>query len=97
MYIESAKLVFHIAHANSLKDKRQVRRSLIDKGRHKFNASIAEVAEQDQYRTLVIGISTVSGESTHAVQSLNEIIRFMEEQAEQMGVDLLEVLTGPFF
>lgn len=43
MYILSAKLTFYIAHATSLKDKRQVRRSIIEKTRHRFNVSIAEV------------------------------------------------------
>ncbi len=31
MYVSSAKLTFNIPHAASLKDKRQVRRSVIDK------------------------------------------------------------------
>ena len=47
MHIESAQLTFHIPHAASLKDKRQVRRSLIDKTRQHFNASVAEVSTQD--------------------------------------------------
>jgi len=81
MYVESAKLTFYIPHANSLKDKRQIRRSLIDKTR-KFNASIAEVATQDIHRTLTIGVAVVSGESAYAQQSFDEIVRFMEAYAD---------------
>jgi len=82
MHIESAQLTLHIAHAASLKDKRQVRRSLIDRARQRFNASIAEVGTQDVHQTLTIGIAVVSGDAAHAQHSLDEIIRFMEEHAD---------------
>ena len=78
----SAKLTFYIPHATSLKDKRQVCRSLVDKTRNKFNASIAEVDTQDVHQTLTIGVAVVSGDSAHARQSLDAIIRFMEEHAD---------------
>ena len=82
MITVSAKLTFYIAHATSLKDKRQVCRSLIDKARQRFNASIAEVDTQDLHQTLTIGIAVVSGETAHAQRSLDEIIRFMENSAD---------------
>ena len=82
MHTQSAKLIFYIPHATSLKDKRQVCRSIVDKARQKFNASVAEVDTQDIRQTLTIGIAVVSGNSTHAKQSLDEIIRFIEEHAE---------------
>ena len=84
----SAKLTFYIPYAASLKDKRQVRRSLIEKTRRMFNASISEVDTQDLHQTLTIGIAVVSSEVSHAQNSLNEIIRFMEEHAD---ADLTEV------
>ncbi|MCL2588866.1 MAG: DUF503 domain-containing protein [Oscillospiraceae bacterium] len=90
MHTQSAKLTFHIPHAASLKDKRQVCRSLIDKTRRRFNAAVSEVDTQDMRQTLTIGIAVVSGDYAHTRQSLDEIIRFMEEQveAELVGVDL---------
>jgi len=82
MHTQSAKLTFYILHAASLKDKRQVCRSLIDKARSRFNASIAEVETQDLHQTLTIGIAVVSGSASHAEQSLDEIVRFLEKHAE---------------
>ena len=78
----SAKLTFHIPHANSLKDKRQVSRSIIDKTRKRFNVSIGEVGTQDLHQTLTIGIAVVSGELAHAQRCLDEIIRFMENNID---------------
>ena len=93
MHTLSAKLTFFIHHAASLKDKRQVRRSIVDKTRQKFNASVAEVDTQDIHRTLTVGIAVVSGELSHAQKSLDEIIRFMEEHAEAELTDV-ERLDG---
>jgi len=90
MHTQSAKLTFHTPHATSLKDKRQVCRSLIDKTRRRFNAAVSEVGTQDMHQTLTIGIAVVSGDYAHTRQSLDEIIRFMEEHAEAefMSVEL---------
>jgi uncharacterized protein YlxP (DUF503 family) len=78
----SAELTFYIDHATSLKDKRQVCRSIIDKTRQRFNVSVAEVDTHDIHQTLTIGVAVVSGDVAHAQRSLDEIIRFMEYHAD---------------
>jgi len=88
MHTLSAKLTFYIPHSTSLKDKRQICRSLIDKSRQKFNASIAEVETQDICQTLTIGIAVISGSFSHAQNSINEIIRFMEANID---ADLMDI------
>ena len=87
----SAKLTFYIPQAQSLKDKRMVARSLIDKTRHKFNASVAEVDTQDLHQTLTLGVAVISGEAAHAKKTLNAIVRFMEEDA---GAELVSEELG---
>ena len=88
MYTLSAKLTFHIPYSSSLKDKRQVRRSLIDKTRHLFNAAIAEVATLDNHTMLTLGVAVVSNSHAHAQQMLDEIIRYMETHTD---ADIVEV------
>ena len=78
MYIFSARLTFSIPGAGSLKDKRQIRRSLIEKTRQRFNVSVSEVGAQETHKTLIIGVAVLSGEIAHAQNSLDEVIRFME-------------------
>ena len=82
MFTLSAKLTFYIPQSTSLKDKRQIRRSLIEKTRHKFNAAIAETETQDVHQTLTIGIAVVSEEAAHRQNAIEEIIRFMEAHAD---------------
>ena len=88
MFVKSAKLTFYIPHSTSLKDKRQVCRSIIDKTKQRFNVSISEVDSQDVLKTMIVGIAVVSGDSSHAQESLEEIIRYMEEYAD---AELIEV------
>jgi len=88
MHTQSAKLIFYIPLATSLKDKRQICRGLLDKTRRRFNVAVSEVATQDMHQTLTIGISVVSGEFTHAQQALDKVIRFMETHAEAELVDV---------
>ena len=87
----SARLTFLIPHAGSLKDKRMVARSLIDKARHRFNVSVAEVDTQDIHRTLTLGVAVVSGQHAHARNMLDEIIRYMEEHADAELVSVEDV------
>ena len=89
MHTVSAKLTFYIAGSGSLKDKRQIRRSLIDKTRQRFNVSAAEVGTQESHKILTVGVALVSGEAGHAQESLDEVIRYMDGQtdAELTGVE----------
>ena len=52
--------------------------------------SVAEVGTQDLHQTLTIGISVVSGDAAHAQNSLDEIIRYMEDHA---NAEMTEVVT----
>ena len=89
MYVLSAKLTFHIPHANSLKDKRQVSRSLIQKAKQRYNISIAEINTLNIHQILTLGIAVVSGEMAHAQKSLDEVIRFLSlnEEAELRDIE----------
>jgi len=91
MYTVSVKLTFYISQSASLKDKRQVCRSLIDKARQRFNVSIAEVDTQELHQILTIGIAVVSGDLKHAQQSMDEIIRFMDENTDAELTEVVEI------
>ncbi len=58
-------LELHIPHAQSLKDKRVVLRSVKDRLK-KFNIAVAEVDHQDLWQRATLGVVTI-GESTEAV------------------------------
>jgi len=86
----SVKLTFQIQYAQSLKDKRMVARSIIDKTRKKYNASVAEVDTQEAHQILTIGVAVVSGEHSHAQNMLDDIIRFMERNTDAELISVVE-------
>jgi uncharacterized protein YlxP (DUF503 family) len=62
----------------SLKGKRQVSRSIIERVKNKFNVSIAEVEDQDLWQALTLGISCVSNSAPHANEILSKAVNFIE-------------------
>jgi uncharacterized protein YlxP (DUF503 family) len=67
-------LELHIPDAQSLKDKRQVLRSLKDRLRAKFNVAVAELEYHDTWQRSVVGIVTLSNEEHHVQESLQHVL-----------------------
>jgi uncharacterized protein YlxP (DUF503 family) len=67
-------LELHIQDAQSLKDKRQILRSLKDRLRAKFNVAVAELEYHDTWQRSVVGIVTLSNEEQHVEQSLQQVL-----------------------
>jgi len=67
-------LELHIQHAQSLKDKRQVLRSLKDRLRAKFNVAVAELEHEDTWQRSVVGVVTLSNEEHHVQESLQQVL-----------------------
>ena len=88
MVVLAAQLRFHITDARSLKEKRQVSRSLLDGAKRKFNVAIGEVDTQDVWQTLTIGVAVVSGQGHHAREMLETVIRYLEENAQAQLVEI---------
>jgi uncharacterized protein YlxP (DUF503 family) len=79
-------LEIHILDAQSLKDKRQVIRSLKDRLRSHFNVAVAELAHQDTWQRSRVGVVSISGDSGHLEKSMAEI---GEESERVLGRDLI--------
>lgn len=77
----------HLGEASSLKDKRKVIKSVIDRIKNRFNVSVAEVGEQDAWQRSVIGIAFISCEQTHVHQVLAAVVRFIENQGTVLITD----------
>jgi uncharacterized protein YlxP (DUF503 family) len=67
-------LELHIPDAQSLKDKRQVLRSLKDRLRRQFNVAVAELDHHDVWQRSVIGVVTLSNEERHVQESLQKVL-----------------------
>jgi uncharacterized protein len=68
MIVGTLEVRLLLREARTLKDKRQVVKSIKDRLRNHFNVSVAEVDEQDNRQLAVLGIAMVSNETHHPAQ-----------------------------
>lgn len=80
MPVATLILEIHIEHARSLKDRRQVVRSLKEKLRHGFNISIAELDEAVTWQSATVGAAAISGSRDY----LRGLMRELEQAAERI-------------
>jgi len=78
MVVGSLKIEFHLADNRSLKGKRKVVRSMVDKVKSRFNVSIAEVGSNDKWQKIELGISAVGNDRRHIDSSLNHVLGFLD-------------------
>ncbi len=82
MVVGIIKLELFIPDPNSLKAKRQVLRSLIQKIESNFKrVSLAEVDGHDLWQSAVIGISLVGKDKEYIDRKINNIMDFIRKEA----------------
>jgi uncharacterized protein YlxP (DUF503 family) len=79
MVIGALRMTLHLPASHSLKDKRQVVRSVLARLQHHFAVAAAEVDDQDAWQVATLGVSCVSNSPRHAQEMLQEIYRYVEE------------------
>ncbi len=77
-----AHITIYLDESFSLKDKRQVVRSITARVRNQFNAGIAEVEDLNDMRAATLGIVCISNQAAHANEMLTTIIAFIERNLE---------------
>lgn len=77
MVVGTLRLEVLIPNARSLKDKRRVVRSLIDRLRHRFRVAAAEVGDNEVHNHAVLGFAAVSNEVRHAQSVLTQVVEFV--------------------
>lgn len=79
-----------IPHAQSLKDRRQVVRSLKDKLRHGFNLSIAELDEGLVWNRATLGIVCISGSASYLAGQLEQIDAAAHRILTPLGAEITD-------
>ncbi len=79
MVIGVCRVEISIPNSFSLKDKRRVLKSIITRTRNRFNVSISEIEENDNWQRAVLGISSISNNAHYTNKVLNEVINYMEK------------------
>jgi len=78
MFIGVLRLTLHLPDPGSLKSKRHLLRSAIDRVKAKFNVAIAEVAENDLWQRSVVGVAAVGNDHAFVNEVLDKVADFVE-------------------
>jgi uncharacterized protein YlxP (DUF503 family) len=97
MVVGAALIELHVHGSQSLKQKRGVIKSIIQRVRNRFNVSVAEVGGQDTWQRAVLGLSVSSNDSVTARRVLERAVAFVEDLhlAEVRASDI-EILQLPY-
>lgn len=95
MIVAAAVVELHVHGSQSLKQKRGVVRSIIQRVRNRFNVSIAEIGGQGTWQVAVLGVVMTGSDRTKVRSQLQRALVFLEDLhlAEVTGSDfeLLEL------
>jgi uncharacterized protein YlxP (DUF503 family) len=74
MIVGTLRLRLLVRDSRSLKDKRQVLKSIKDRLHNRFNVSVAEVDALDDHRLAVLGVAMVGHEAHPLKVALGQIV-----------------------
>ncbi len=77
MFVGVLRLTLYLPEPGSLKSKRHLLRSAIDRVKARFNVSIAEVGGNDLWQRSVVGVSAVGNDHAFVNETLDKVADFV--------------------
>jgi len=90
MVVGICEITLHLPQCHSLKEKRQIIKSVIARIRNQFEVAIAEVDEHDRWQIAKLGASCVSTSGQHADKILEHIRNYIEETRPDLIITNIE-------
>ena len=82
MKILILKITLRASWVLSLKEKRMIVKSLIQRLKNKFNVSVSEIDKQDIHKAIVIGMIGICANSAQADSTSENIIEFIDSNTD---------------
>jgi len=87
MLIASCEFKLYLPGVSTLKDKRKIVKSLLQKSKNKFEFSAAEVDGQDYIQTAVLGVAVVGNDYNYLQSRMDKYLDFIESFPEFLVTD----------
>ncbi|HKB00750.1 MAG TPA: DUF503 domain-containing protein [Gemmataceae bacterium] len=97
MHVGSLRVRLLLRQSQSLKDKRQVVRSVVERLRNGFHVAAAEVEAQDDYKVIVLGVATVANEVAAVQRTLEQIRNALRSHPVAEFVSAESEVLSPMF
>jgi uncharacterized protein YlxP (DUF503 family) len=82
VHVLALEVELHLNHSRSLKDKRQVLKSILEGARRRYSVAAAEVDGQDTWQRAVVGFAAVGSSPSHLEEVIDEVERFVWSHPE---------------
>ncbi|MBX5482020.1 MAG: DUF503 domain-containing protein [Myxococcaceae bacterium] len=79
MFVCVGRVTLQIPESGSLKAKRQVLRRITDRVKARFNASVAEVDDNDLWQKAQLAMAVVGNDRRHVGEQMDKILQFIED------------------
>ena len=90
MPIAAMTVELRIPHAQSLKDRRQVVRSLKEKLAHGFNISIAEMDEAITWQSASLGMVAISASRDYLTGQMEQLENALTRMCNDLGAEIAD-------
>lgn len=87
MVVGICRLVLALPWNDSLKGKRSVVKSIVERARQRFQVSAAEIEDLDNHRRATLGFAVVSNDARHAQSILDKLIGFVASATQAEVID----------
>jgi uncharacterized protein YlxP (DUF503 family) len=90
MIVGAAVVELHVHGSQSLKQKRGIVRSIVQRVRNRFNVSVAEIGGQGTWQRVELGLVTTGSDRKYVRGLLDRALEFVEDLhlAEVTGSDI---------
>lgn len=89
MIVGVCKVKIFMDSIYSLKEKRHIIKSVIERSKARFNISIAEVDLNEKHQMSVIGFCCISNERAHVDSMLQHVLAFLERDGRFEVIELV--------
>lgn len=87
MVVGLCRVVLSLPWNDSLKGKRSVVKSILERARGRFQVTAAEVADHDVHRRATLGFAIVSNDVRHARSVLDKLVSFAATATQAQLID----------
>ena len=75
-------LELHFPAPASLKEKRHIVKSLVDRLRQRFNVSVSEIGDHELWQRAALGVACVGHDKRHTEQTIDRVVAFVRQHPE---------------
>jgi len=95
--IGTLEIVLLIRESHSLKSRRRVVRSLVDRIRSRYNVSVADVGDQNVWQRAVIGVAVVANDGRFVNEVMSKVLGLVSSDPRAEMIDhTMTIDRGPW-